>query len=119
MTNLIIASCCIFTTLATNWITVSTSWDSCNVPGCTVIHYTKVKQAGFIVTNNTAEVVWNQKTNTFLLESSPPCSADKLTREISINPISPLYSQLDMLPDRKSTRLNSSHIQKSRMPSSA
>ena len=26
---------------------------------------------------------------------------------------------VDVLPDRKSTRLNSSHIQKSRMPSSA
>ena len=30
-----------------------------------------------------------------------------------------VLTELEYLPDRKSTRLNSSHIQKSRMPSSA
>ena len=37
----------------------------------------------------------------------------------SVNELKQIYETKEVTPDRKSTRLNSSHIQKSRMPSSA
>ena len=63
-----------------------------------------VKKLGVMQTIDASGEVWDEKKNAMTLLPPPPgkCQACAVDH-----------------PDRKSTRLNSSHIQKSRMPSSA
>ena len=76
-----------------------------------------------------AKTLWNLGVRSFLAGASfsclsllcsavslPAMSEEAKLLNVSYDPTRELYSDIK---DRKSTRLNSSHIQKSRMPSSA
>ena len=60
-----------------------------------------------------------QKEDEFLPQGVPAFAATEMMNQLRKKYPDYAYKEAALNPDRKSTRLNSSHIQKSRMPSSA
>jgi len=91
MTNIIAT---VIAVLATNWVTVSRTTPV--VPNeallYAVMRYDTLNQTGTVVTNYMARIVWNGKTNEFVLESVTAANRKPETRSISVLPYAPFLT---------------------------
>ncbi len=81
MTNILAA---IIVTVTTNWVTTSIT-SPLTQPNLAVDVSQIANQFGARVTNTVAVIVWNGKTNHFVLESTKPFYEGDLTRSVPVS----------------------------------
>jgi hypothetical protein len=85
--------------VVTNWIHGYTMRPPCPHAGCPVFHTEVRQEIGAVVTNATATIVWQDRTNQFVLHSTEPFYSlqRSVTNNVDISP-SPVPQNYFTLP---------------------